>query len=313
MKKETAVNYFLQMEMPGCASAFRKKYSMEKQVLNDGFYKDLFLQQQQKEAVPSNVEVVGWAERLICVLYPQLSTCVLCSEEAVRTVMQELQTELANLLNATTVCRDCNKAELALRFFESVPEIYRVLNTDIEAILSGDPAAQNAFEVIRAYPGFYALCFYRIAHALHRLKLPLLPRIFTEHAHSRTGIDIHPAAEIGEYFCIDHGTGIVIGETTKIGHRVKIYQGVTLGALSVKKGMAFVKRHPTVEDDVVLYAGATILGGATVIGHHSVIGGNVWVTESVPAGSLVYHQLETTVIEGKYLKKQHENGFGYGR
>ncbi len=145
------------------------------------------------------------------------------------------------------------------------------------------------------------MSFYRIAHALYQLNVPVVPRILTEQAHSKTGIDIHPAAQIGEYFCIDHGTGIVIGETTLIGKHVKIYQGVTLGALSVKKEMAFTKRHPTVEDMVVIYSGATILGGETVIGHHSIIGGNVWVTESVPPGSLVYHQPEITIVEGKYL------------
>ncbi|HET7899238.1 MAG TPA: serine O-acetyltransferase EpsC [Flavisolibacter sp.] len=270
--------------------------------LNDAFFNQLFLQQQQKEAVPSNKDITGWVKRLIRLLYPQLSTCVLCSEKAVREVFHELEAELVNILNTTTVCRDCDKEEVTRRFFDAVPEVYRLLNTDIEALLTGDPAAHSSFEVIRAYPGFYALCFYRIAHALHQLDVPLVPRILTEHAHSQTGIDIHPAAQIGEYFCIDHGTGVVIGETTKIGRHVKIYQGVTLGALSVKKEMAFTKRHPTVEDHVVIYAGATILGGETVIGHHSVIGGNVWVTESIPAGSLVYHRLETTIVEGKYLK-----------
>jgi serine O-acetyltransferase len=136
---------------------------------------------------------------------------------------------------------------------------------------------------------------------LLKLQVPLLPRILTEHAHSKTGIDIHPGAEIGEYFMIDHGTGVVIGETTHIGKRVKIYQGVTLGALSVDKGMASRKRHPTIEDDVILYSNATILGGETVVGHHSIIGGNVWLTNSVPAGSLVFHNPEITVLEGKTL------------
>jgi serine O-acetyltransferase len=272
-----------------------------KRTLNDDFYKALFQQQQVKDAVPSNKEITRWAERLICVLYPQLSTCVLRSEQAVRDVFRELQSELINILNTTTACQDCDNDETARQFFERVPEIYYLLNTDIDAILSGDPAAHTSFEVIRAYPGFYALSFYRIAHALHQLNVPLVPRILTEQAHARTGIDIHPAAEIDEYFCIDHGTGIVIGETTKIGKYVKIYQGVTLGALSVKKEMAFTKRHPTVEDHVVIYAGATVLGGDTIVGHHSVIGGNVWITESVAPGSLVHHNAEVTIVEGKYL------------
>lgn len=238
---------------------------------------------------------------MLCVLYPQLSTCVLRSEEAVRSVFKELEAELVDILNTTSACQDCNNAKTASEFFEKVPEIYRLLNTDIDAILSGDPAAHTPFEVIRAYPGFFAMSFYRIAHALHQLNVPVVPRILTEQAHARTGIDIHPAAEIDEYFCIDHGTGIVIGETTQIGKHVKIYQGVTLGALSVKKEMAFTKRHPTVEDHVVIYAGATILGGNTIIGHHSVIGGNVWLTESIAPGSLVYHTPEVTVVEGKYI------------
>lgn len=274
---------------------------MKSTPLPDAFFHDLFHQQKQKEVVPSNREITGWAERLICVLYPQLSTCVLCSEDAIRKVFVELEVELTNILNTTTACEDCHKADIARQFFARVPEIYRLLNTDVEAIVKGDPAAHTPFEVVRAYPGFLALSYYRIAHALHRLDVPLLPRILTEQAHSKTGIDIHPSAEIGEYFCIDHGTGVVIGETSRIGNHVKLYQGVTLGALSVKKEMAFTKRHPTVEDHVVIYAGATILGGETVIGHHSVVGGNVWITESIPPGSLVYHQPIINIVEGKFL------------
>lgn len=151
--------------------------------------------------------------------------------------------------------------------------------------------------MIRAYPGFFAICHYRLAHALLDLETPLLPRIITEWAHSKTGIDIHPAAEIGEYFFIDHGTGIVIGESSNIGNHVKLYQGVTLGALSVDKNMAYTKRHPTVEDHVIIYSGATILGGETIIGHHSIIGGNVWLTKSIPPYSTVYHKPETEVVE----------------
>lgn len=265
------------------------------------FYSDLFLQQHDKEGVPANREITGWAKRLICVLYPQQSTCVLRSEEAIRDTLQQLREDLVNILSATTQCQDCDNKGIAKKFFKRLPEIYRLLNTDIEAILAGDPAAHTAFEVVRAYPGFFALCFYRIAHHLLLLDVPLIPRILTEYAHSKTGIDIHPAASIGEHFCIDHGTGIVIGETTVIGNYVKLYQGVTLGALSVRKDMAFTKRHPTVQDHVVIYSGATILGGDTVIGHHSVIGGNVWVTESVPPGSLVHHNAEITIVQGKYV------------
>lgn len=274
---------------------------MNKHLEAEEFYKELFNQQKQKDAVPSNKELTRWAEKLICVMYPQFSTCALASVDAVRKAFSHLETDLQNILNTTTACLEFNNHEIARKFFELMPEVYRKLNTDIKAIVAGDPAAHTAFEVVRAYPGFYALSFYRIAQALYNLAVPFLPRILTEHAHSQTGIDIHPAAVIGDYFCIDHGTGIVIGETTTIGNHVKLYQGVTLGALSVKKEMAFIKRHPTVENDVIIYSGATILGGDTVIGHHSVIGGNVWITESVPPGSLVYHQPEITIIEGKYL------------
>ena len=156
-------------------------------------------------------------------------------------------------------------------------------------------AAESVDEVISAYPGFRAIAIYRIAHEFYRMGVPLFPRILTESAHQRTGIDIHPGATIGRSFFIDHGTGIVVGETTTIGDSVKIYQGVTLGALSVDKTLASSKRHPTIEDNVVIYSNATILGGTTVIGHDSVIGGNVWLTESVPPYSVVYHKSEVHV------------------
>lgn len=269
--------------------------------MEQNFYQQIFKKQQPKEAVPSNEEIENWAAHLICLLYPQLSKCTYASVQEIQQEFDKLQSELLQVLNATTACYDCNNSEVAKQFFEKIPELYRLLNTDVYAIVNGDPAAKNEFEVVRAYPGFYALCFYRIAHTLLQLDVPLLPRILTECAHSKTGIDIHPAAEIGEYFFIDHGTGIVIGETAKIGRHVKLYQGVTLGALSVDKNMAFTKRHPTVEDHVVIYSGATILGGETVVGHHSIIGGNVWLTNSVAPGSLVYHNPEITVVEGKVL------------
>lgn len=156
---------------------------------------------------------------------------------------------------------------------------------DVQAIFKGDPAARSNEEVILSYPGLQAITVYRIAHFLYEAGVPIVPRIMSEYIHGRTGIDINPGAKIGSSFFIDHGTGIVIGETSVIGNNVKIYQGVTLGALSVKKELMDKKRHPTIEDDVTIYAGATILGGATIIGKGSVIGGNTWVTESVPAGT----------------------------
>lgn len=163
-----------------------------------------------------------------------------------------------------------------------VPEIRRKIQLDVKAAVAGDPAAQSSEEVILSYPGLEAITVHRIAHSLYIKGVPIIPRIMSEHVHGKTGIDIHPGATIGESFFIDHGTGIVIGETTVIGNNVKIYQGVTLGALSVKKELQDKKRHPTVEDNVTIYAGATILGGNTVIGQGSTIGGNTWVTKSVP-------------------------------
>jgi len=180
-------------------------------------------------------------------------------------------------------------------FFEEVPAIYSTLLNDAEAVLRFDPAAKSIEEVLMAYPGFFATAVYRFSHQLVVQGVGILPRVFAEYAHSKTGIDIHPGATIGNSFFIDHGTGIVIGETTIIGDNVKIYQGVTLGALSVNKNHAEVKRHPTIEDNVIIYSGATILGGDTVIGRDSVIGGNVWLTNSVLPLSIVYHKSEITI------------------
>ncbi|MDB5213286.1 MAG: Serine acetyltransferase [Myxococcaceae bacterium] len=177
---------------------------------------------------------------------------------------------------------------VVLSLFKDIPEIRRLINADVKAAYEGDPAAKNVEEIVFSYPSFEAIVAYRVANRLYRAGVPMIPRIITEHAHSRTGVDINPGATIGERFFIDHGTGVVIGETTVIGNDVKIYQGVTLGALSVANRDEGGKRHPTLEDDVTIYAGATILGGNTVIGAGSVIGGNVWLTKSVPAGSRVF-------------------------
>jgi len=185
-------------------------------------------------------------------------------------------------------CSDCrtNGHRLALKFIKALPKIAAILHKDIKAALEGDPAAKGADEVIFSYPGLLAISIFRMAHILYKLEVPIIPRIMTEHAHSLTGIDIHPGAVIGEHFFIDHGTGIVIGETTEIGQRVRIYQGVTLGALSLPHDAGDryrnIKRHPTIEDDVIIYANTTILGGETIIGARSIIGGNIWLTESVP-------------------------------
>lgn len=190
-----------------------------------------------------------------------------------------------------------------MSLFGAIPQIYKSLLLDAEAILKFDPAAQSIEEVLVAYPGFYATAIYRIAHQLHIQGIKTLPRILSEYAHSKTGIDIHPGAEIGGSFFIDHGTGIVVGETSIIGNNVKIYQGVTLGALNVAKSNASIKRHPTIEDNVIIYSGATILGGDTKIGHDCIIGGNVWLTYSVPPFSVVYHKSEIQVRDKNPLQE----------
>ena len=181
-----------------------------------------------------------------------------------------------------------NLAEKAARaLIEEIPEIRRKIGLDVQAAYSGDPAAKSTDEVVVSYPGLEAIVVYRIAHFLSTVGVPVIPRIMSEHAHGKTGIDINPGAVIGESFFIDHGTGVVIGESCVIGNNVKIYQGVTLGALSVKKELMNKKRHPTIEDDVTIYANATILGGNTVIGKGSIVGGNTWVTESVPPNTMI--------------------------
>lgn len=197
--------------------------------------------------------------------------------------------------DAVQECRD-RAEELAIGFLAQIPELRRRLRLDVDAAVSGDPAAQSKEEVILAYPGIEAVLVHRLAHELFLHDVPLLPRMMSEYVHGQTGIDIHPGATIGDHFFIDHATGVVIGETTIIGNRVKIYQGVTIGALSVKKEEANTKRHPTIEDDVTIYAGATILGGDTVIGHNSIIGGNVWLTSSVPPNSRIFYKADDLIV-----------------
>jgi serine O-acetyltransferase len=201
-------------------------------------------------------------------------------------------------------CHDCKrKAEQAVAAFKkTIPEIQKILHRDMQAAYEGDPAARSTMEVVVSYPCVFAIVAQRIAHEFYELHVPLVPRMMTECAHSRTGIDIHPGAKIGAGFFIDHGTGVVIGETCVIGENVKLYQGVTLGALSFEKDehglpVKGVKRHPNVEDHVVIYAGATVLGGNTTIGHHAQIGGNVWLTHSVPPYAKVYNQQPSPLIK----------------
>ena len=205
-------------------------------------------------------------------------------------VFYNLNRQLRLVLESNGVHDAKAEAEkLCLEFFAAIPTVRAMVQTDVRACYDGDPAATSADEIIFCYPGLFAITVYRLAHVLYELKVPMLPRIMTEHAHSVTGIDIHPGATVGEYFFIDHGTGIVIGETTVIGRGVKIYQGVTLGALTTRGGQSLrgKRRHPTIEDDVTIYAGASILGGNTVIGRDCVIGSNVFITHSIPACTTV--------------------------
>jgi serine O-acetyltransferase len=198
-------------------------------------------------------------------------------------------------------CRD-RANEMTIQLIQKLPEIRTILNSDIQAAYNGDPAALSTEEILLSYPAVEVISIYRLAHELYAMKVPLIPRIMTEYAHQITGIDIHPGATIGEYFFIDHGTGVVIGETCTIGKNVKLYQGVTLGAKSFAvdehgNPVKSVKRHPDIQENVVIYAGATILGGDTVIGHDSIIGGNVWLTQSVPPYSKVYNAQPSPIIK----------------
>ena len=221
-------------------------------------------------------------------------------------VAYHLNREIAIALRGSAQAEDpdCAAREITAAFLEKLPEIRAFVETDLQAAYDGDPAASSKPEVIIAYPGLYAITINRLAHELYRLNVPLIPRIMTESAHSKTGIDIHPGATIGRYFFIDHGTGIVVGETTEIGDNVKLYQGVTLGALSTRGGQKLRgrRRHPKIEDNVTIYAGASILGGETVIGHDSVIGSNVFITHPIAPG---------TRVSIKSQELLYKNGQGY--
>ncbi len=245
--------------------------------------------------VVSSLKAQAWIHSLLGLLFPHLSVFPGKAVDIQRQ-SQELQAELTGLLEVVALDLPLSASELAQAYFsEDLPEIYLTLQQDGRCMLAGDPAAVSLDEIYQAYPGFLAVAVYRLAHGLYLRQIPLLPRLLTEYGHRLTGVDIHPGAKIGPSLCIDHGTGIVIGETSEIGACVKLYQGVTLGALSVEKNMAKMKRHPTIQDRVVIYAGATILGGETVIGHDSIIGGNVWLTQSIEPFCSVYQTSEVRV------------------
>ena len=254
------------------------------------------------ERTPKKKEIIELVELLRRIVFPGYfgneNTAYVALESfagnSLAVVYEKLYKQIRVALAYTSEEKDENAIrrraeELTMEFLEKLPEIQDLLMKDVEAELLGDPAANSKEEIIFCYPGIFAIFVYRIAHVFYEMKVPFLPRIMTEYAHSETGIDINPGATIGEYFFIDHGTGIVIGETTVIGNHVKIYQGVTLGALSTQKGqeLSGVKRHPTIENNVVIYANTTILGGETVVGENSVVAGNSFVTTSIPRDTKV--------------------------
>jgi serine O-acetyltransferase len=272
--------------------------------------------------IPSNESVVELIHQARRILFPGYFTQTTLSQANLEYYLGQETTSFFENLSRQIIsafqhdcfrhdlpCTKCSEQghDIALDIVRQLPAIKKILDTDIRAAYEGDPAAKGYDEIIFSYPGLLAITIFRLANLLHKQKVPVIPRIMTEHAHSLTGIDIHPGATIGESFFIDHGTGVVIGETTEIGNHVRIYQGVTLGALSLPKDAGdlyrYKKRHPTIEDDVIIYANTTILGGKTVIGARSVIGGNNWVTESVPSDTQVLLKKPEVLLAGNGSKK----------
>jgi len=249
--------------------------------------------------VPSMIKAHSFTDNIINFLFP-FKIDKKCTLPQIELNLSQLVIDFKDLIGPLEKVINKSVHNTSEEFFEKIPALYKSLIQDANNFLSFDPAARSVESVILYYPGFYAIAVYRLAHELYKLKIPFVPRMMGEYSHSKTGIDIHPGAVIGKNFCIDHGTGIVVGETCTIGDNVKIYQGVTLGALYVEKNMKGKKRHPTIEDNVIIYAGSTILGGNTVIGHDTVVGGNVWITKSIPAYSVVYHESRTVIRDSKY-------------
>ncbi len=259
--------------------------------------------QSYREEVPASQETSRFTDDLVNFLFPIRVNKDLSLRE-IEYMLLDLRHFLEKLLRHLVPKLKESPADICEKYFIRLSEIYKLLLEDADAFAKFDPAAESVEEVILCYPGFYSIAVYRLAHELCLLEVPVLPRVMTEYAHSKTGVDIHPGARIGRSFFIDHGTGTVIGETTIIGNNVKIYQGVTLGALFVEKKLAKKKRHPTIEDNVIIYARSTILGGETVVGHDSVVGGNVWLTESIPPFSIVYQQHKINVRDTKEIRDQ---------
>ncbi|NVO20570.1 MAG: serine acetyltransferase [Bacteroidetes bacterium] len=248
--------------------------------------------------VPSVESTHHFVEELVMFLFPVKANRTV-SLHSLQKELRHLRFRLEDLLFPLFNGSGQEIEGIVNSFFSSLPSVYELLLNDAEVFLDSDPSAKRVEEILMSYPGFHAITVYRIAHELQKLDVPLLPRIMSEFIHGKTGIDIHPGAIIGENFFIDHGTGVVIGETSEIGNNVKIYQGVTLGALFVERALKDQKRHPTIQDGVIIYSGSTILGGKTVVGHDSIIGGNVWLTESVEPYSLVYHKPEIVIRDKK--------------
>lgn len=262
------------------------------------FLKSLSFKQEITSIYPVKGKVEKFINQLINLLFP-VRRDVKISANEIEKEWNQLKQLLEEILSLLNFVKSASTDELVAGYFKLIPDLYEKLNEDAKAIFEFDPAAHSVEEIIIAYPGFQAIMTYRLVHPLYQFGVPVIPRMLSEFAHSKTGIDIHPGASIGKSFFIDHGTGIVIGETTIIGNNVKIYQGVTLGALNVRKEEAKKKRHPTIEDNVIVYSGTTILGGNTVIGHDSVVGGNVWLTESIEPYSVVSNRSEIRVRNGK--------------
>ena len=241
-----------------------------------------------EEVIPQQKLAYNFIETCIEFLFPLIAKYN-HGEHNQEILLLKTESLLKNLLIPVKDELNDSVKQVTNDFIAELPTIYKQLIKDATAIRNFDPAAKNLAEVIIAYPGFWAICVHRISHKLYNLEIPIIPRLISEYAHSKTGIDIHPGAKIGESFFIDHGTGVVIGETCVIKNNVKIYQGVTLGSLQVSKELANQKRHPTIEDNVIIYSNSTILGGDTIIGHDSIIGGNTWITSSIIPRSIVYH------------------------
>ena len=243
---------------------------------------------------PDKDVIVDMTMKLMRIVYPGYSLDktyrIYNAKHNLSMLIEDVMYHLIQQIALVTQSEDAQQRSIA--FMERLPEVRALVQTDVEAAFAGDPAAANTDEIIYCYPGLYAISVYRLAHVLYELEVPMIPRIMTEYAHSLTGIDIHPGATIGDHFFIDHGTGIVIGQTTVIGSYVRIYQGVTLGGLSTRGGQSLrgTKRHPTIEDNVTIYANASILGGTTVIGHDSIVGANAFITESIPPCTTVTNQ-----------------------